>query len=174
MNREQKGVEIKNLAGFFSSAKSIIFAHNRGLKVSEVTELRRKLRGEKNEFKVVKNRLAKIALKEMGLAGLDDFFKGPVTVTSATADAISPVKILVNFAKDHEKLELAGGYMDGEVLGIDKIKALANLPSREVLYAKLLGCLQNPARQLVSVLAAVPRGLVTAVDAIKKQKETNS
>jgi len=64
--------------------------------------------------------------------------------------------------------------MDGEVLGIDKIKALANLPSREVLYAKLLGCLQNPARQLVSVLAAVPRGLVTAVDAIKKQKETNS
>ena len=173
MDRTEKGTEIKNLVARFTEAKSVIFAHNKGLKVSEVTELRRKLRGQGGQLKVVKNRLAKLALKEAGITGIDQFFKGPVTIASSPTDAVAPAKVLVDFAKDHETIVLTGGFLAGEVLDLNRLKALAALPSREVLYAKLMGCLLNPARQLVTVLAAVPKQLVTVVDAVGKTKTTN-
>lgn len=174
MNRDQKVKEVEFLKERFQAAKAIIFTENKGLKVSEVTELRKKLRVAKVSLKTVKNRLVKRALKEVSIQGLDNFFDGPTTIASSDIDPVSPAKILVNFIKEHETLVIKGGYSGGEVLSIDKIKELAALPSKEELYAKLLGCLLNPARGLVSVLAAVPRGLVTALDAIKKQKETQS
>lgn len=170
MNRDQKTKEVEELKQRFESAKALIFADNKGLKVSEVTELRKKFRSQKVQLKTAKNRLVKKALKEATISGLDQFFVGPTTIISSETDPVSPAKILTDFVKNHEKLVIKGGYLDGEILTLEKIKALASLPSKEVLYAKLLGCLQNPARQLVSVLAAVPRGLVTAVDAIGKQK----
>ncbi|OGQ48582.1 MAG: 50S ribosomal protein L10 [Deltaproteobacteria bacterium RIFCSPLOWO2_02_FULL_46_8] len=171
MNRDQKTKEVEGLKQRFESAKALIFADNKGLKVSEVTELRKKFRSQKVQLKTAKNRLVKKALKEAAISGIDQFFEGPTTIISSEIDPVSPAKILTDFVKDHEKLVIKGGYLGGEILTLEKIKALASLPSKEALYAKLLGCLQNPARQLVSVLAAVPRGLVTAVDAIKKQKE---
>lgn len=174
MNREQKGKEIAGIRKRFEGAKTLIFADNKGLKVSEVTELRKKLRGQEVQLKTAKNRLVKRALKEASITGLDPFFRGPTTIVSSEVDPVSPAKILTDFIKTHEKLVIKGGYLDGEVLTLDKIKALASLPSKEELYAKLLGCLLNPARQLVTVLSAVPRGLVTAIDAIGKKKESGS
>ncbi|MBI5300180.1 MAG: 50S ribosomal protein L10 [Deltaproteobacteria bacterium] len=170
MNRDQKTKEVEGLKQRFEAAKALIFADNKGLKVSEVTELRKKFRSQKVQLKTAKNRLVKKALKEAAISGIDQFFEGPTTIISSETDPVSPAKILTDFVKDHEKLVIKGGYLDGEILTLAKIKALAGLPSKEELYAKLLGCLQNPARQLVSVLAAVPRGLVTAVDAIGKRK----
>ena len=171
MNRDQKAKEIASIKDRFQKAKAVIFADNKGLKVSEITELRKKLHGAKANLKTVKNRLVKRALKDAAIEGLDNFFEGPTTVSSSETDPVSQAKVLVDFAKEHETLVVKGGYMDGVVLGAEKIKALAALPSREVLYAKLLGCLLNPARGLVSVLAAGPRQLVTVVDAVRKQKE---
>ncbi|OGQ03972.1 MAG: 50S ribosomal protein L10 [Deltaproteobacteria bacterium RIFCSPLOWO2_12_FULL_44_12] len=172
MNRDQKVKEVEVLKERFQKAKALIFAENKGLKVSEVTELRKKLRVGNSSLKTVKNRLVKRALKDIKVEGLDNFFDGPTTIASSEVDPVSPAKILVNFIKDHESLVIKGGYLGGEILSLDKIKSLAALPSKEVLYAKLLACLLNPARGLVSVLAAMPRQLVTVIDAIKKTKET--
>lgn len=170
MERAQKPKEVEAIKLRFQGAKALIFAENKGLKVSEVTELRKKLKQTQSSMKVVKNRLVKRALKDAGIVGLDSFFEGPTTVASSTIDPISPAKVLVDFIKEHERLSIKGGYLGGEILTIEKIKALASLPSREELYAKLLGCLLNPARQLVQVLAVMPRQVVTVVDAIRKQK----
>jgi len=173
MNRDQKAVEIKSLAEGFLKSKGIIFALNKGLTVAEVTELRRNLRKESNRLKVVKNRLAKRALKEVGIEGLDAFFKGPATITSAEVDPVSAAKVLIQFSKDHEKLEVQGGFVYNQILDLNKVKALASLPSREELYAKLLYCISGTATQLVNVLSALPRGMVNVVDAIRRMKEKN-
>lgn len=171
MNRDEKSKEIEQIKGRFQKAKALIFATNNGLKVSEVTELRKKLKSVQSQLQVVKNRLVKRALKDASIEGLDSFFEGPIAMTSSDVDPVSPAKVLVDFMKEHEALVIKGGYLSGEILTADKIKALAALPSREVLYAKLLGTLLNPARQLVGVLAAMPRQLVGVIDAIKQQKE---
>lgn len=173
MHRTQKPVEVSNLKERFQKAKALIFAENKGLKVSQITDLRKRLRKENAQIKTVKNRLVKRALKEASIEGLENFFHGPVTVTSSELDPVAPAKILINFIQslEEEKLVIKGGYMDGAVLTPDKIKSLASLPSKEELYAKLMACMLNPARGLVSVLAAVPRQLVTVVEAIRKQKE---
>lgn len=170
MERAQKPKEVEALKQRFAAAKALIFAENKGLKVSEVTELRKKLKTSQSNMKVVKNRLVKRALKEAGIEGLDTFFEGPIAIASSEIDAVSPAKVLIDFAKDHERLLIKGGYLGGEILTTEKIKALASLPSREELYAKLMGCLLNPARHLVGVLAAMPRQLVTVIDAVRKQK----
>lgn len=170
MNKQQKTEEVKALAATFAAAQTIVFTQNTGLKVDEMLELRRKLKGEESAFKVVKNRLAKLALKEAGLEGLDDFFTGPVAIATSTADPVSPAKITVEFSKDHEALQIQGGYMDGAVLDLNKVKSLAAMPSRDELYAKLLACLINPATSMAQVVQAVPRSLVTVLNAIKDTK----
>lgn len=170
MHRDQKPKEVKALQEKFAKAKSIIFAQNKGLKVSEITELRKSLRKEKATMKVVKNRLLRRALADAKIEGLDIYIEGATTITASEGDAVVPVKLLVKFAKENERLEIKGGYLAGETLDLNKVKTLAELPSREVLYAKLLGCLMNPATQLAHVLAAIPRQLVTVIEAIRKQK----
>ena len=171
MNREEKAKEIESIKKKFASAKAVLFAQNNGLKVSEVTDLRKTLAKEKSSLKVVKNRLLKRALSESKIEGLDAFIEGAVAIATSDADPVTTAKTLVQFVKDHEKLAIMGGYVDGKAFATESIKALADLPSREVLYSMFLRCLNSPATQLVSVLAAVPRQLVTVIDAIKKQKE---
>lgn len=173
MQRSQKPVEVAALKERFLKAKSLVIAENRGLKVSQVTDLRKRLQKENASFKVVKNRLVKRALQEASIEGLDKFFQGPVTLTSSEVDPTTPAKILAKFIKEleEEKFVIRGGFLDGKVLSVADIQSLANLPSKEELYAKLLGCMLNPARGLVSVLAAMPRQLVTVIAAIRKEKE---
>lgn len=172
MLRSQKPKEVSSIKERFETAKSVIFAENKGLKVSEVTELRKTLGKENASFKVVKNRLVKRALADAKIEGLDSYFKGPIAIASSETDAVTPAKVLVHFTKENERLEIKGGYMQGEVLSVGKIRALASLPSREELYAQLLRCLQGPARGLVTVLSAVPRSLVTVINALKDKKES--
>jgi large subunit ribosomal protein L10 len=171
MNRTEKSNEVSKLKQRFENAKAMFFADYRGLTVAEVTELRQKLYAQQSAMKVVKNRLAKLAFKDLKVEGMDSFLKGPTAIASSDADAVVPAKILVEFAKTHEKLQLRAGYMEGVVLDVKSIIALAKLPSREVLLSKMLGSLQAPATNLVNVLAAVPRGLVTALAAIRDSKE---
>ncbi len=171
MNRTEKSNEVSKLKQRFEKAKTMIFADYRGLTVAEVTELRQKLYAQQSTMKVVKNRLAKLAFKDLKVEGVDPFLKGPTAIASSDADPVVPAKVLVDFAKDHEKLQLRAGFMDGMVLDVKAIIALAKLPSREVLLSKMLGSLQAPATNFVNVLAAVPRGLVTALAAIRDGKE---
>lgn len=171
MNKTEKQQAVEKISGGVKKAKAFIFADYRGLTVSQMTDLRRKLHNAKSSISVIKNRLAKRALTSLQIKGLEEFLKGPTAVASSEADPVSPAKVLVDFAKDNEKLKLKAGFMDGKVLTIAMLKELASLPSREVLLAKLLGSLNAPASNLVGVLSAVPRQLATVLNAIKEKKQ---
>lgn len=174
MNKEQKALEVQSLNERFEKAKAMIFADYRGLNVSEVNELRSKLRENGASMKVVKNRLVKRVLKDRGLDNLSEFFVNPTALASTEADPVAPAKILVEFSKAHEALNIKAGFMDGQMLDLAKIQYLATLPSKEELLAKALSSMNAPASNLVGVLAAVPRQLVTVINAIKEKKESTN
>lgn len=171
MNREQKKLEIVNLAERLDRAKALIFAGYRGLKVAEMTELRSRLHKGHSTFKVVKNRLMKRILKERGLQHLEGYFTDPTALASSETDPVIPAKILVEFAKGSDKLQVKGGFLDGRVLSRQEVEALARTPSREVLLARALGSMQAPATNMVGVLVALPRKLLYALQAIMATKE---
>jgi len=171
VRREQKVKEVESLQERLEKAKTLIFTEYRGLKVSEMNELRSRLRKEDSSFKVVKNRLMKRVLKERGLDTLMGHFVGPTAVASSEVDPISPAKVLVAFAKDHKKLLFKGGYMEGTELAPEDVESLARMPSREELLSRALASLMAPATNMAGVLAAVPRKLVYAINAIKETKQ---
>lgn len=167
---EQKKVVVAELTEKVKSAQSLILADYRGLTVEQDTALRNALRAAGVEYKVVKNTLTALAMKENGLEGLDSFLNGPTAMAISSTDAVAPAKVLSEFAKKFEKLELKVGVVEGKVIDLNGIKALAELPSREVLIAKVLGGFNAPISGLVNVLNGNMRGLVVALNAIAEQK----
>jgi len=134
---EQKQVVIDEIKAKFENAKSVVLFDPRGLKVSEVTELRRALRESGSDYKVYKNTLAKRALIESGLE-LDSYLEGP-TAISFSSDELAPVKIVSEFAKKHENLELKAGVVEGKVATLEELNSYAAIPSREGLLTMLAG-----------------------------------
>lgn len=171
MNKEEKAREVEGLTERVKKAQVMIFADYRGLKVSEVTELRHKLREGDTSFKVVKNRLFKRVLKSEGLEALEKYFTGPTALATSEVDPVTPAKALVDFAKTHEHLELKGGFLEGKDLTPADIDALSKMPSRDELLARALRSINAPATNMAGVLAAVPRKLVYAINAIKDTKQ---
>lgn len=171
MNRTQKTETVKTLTERLQKAKAFVLADYKGLTVEQFTSLRRKLYGAKSNINVIKNRLFKRALKELSIEGLDAHLKGTTALAYSDTDAVMPAKTLVAFSKDNDKLKLKAGFMDSKVLTLAMLMDLATLPSREVLLAKALGSMNAPASNLVGVLAALPRQLVTVIDAIKAKKQ---
>lgn len=171
LDRKQKEQQVEYIINRFEKAKSLIFADYRGLNVSEITELRSKLSESNSEMKVVKNRLTKRAVKALSIDGLDDYLVGPTAMASSDEDPVMPAKVLVDFAKNHEVLEIKAGYMDGKVLDVGIIRRLASLPSKEVLLSRALSSMQAPATNFVMVLSAISRNLVNVINAIKDKKE---
>ena len=171
MNRTQKQEAVQQLTERFHKAQTAVFADYRGLTVAQMTQLRVRMRGVHGALHVVKNRLAKRALEAAKISGLDKFFTGPTAVASSEGDAAALAKTLVDFAKENETLKLKGGYVEGKVIELHAVKALATLPSRDVLLAQVFGLFKTPATQLVNVLAAVPRQLVTVLKAIEGVKK---
>lgn len=172
MNRTEKAAEIESLKSRFQSSLFTILADYKGLSVASITDLRRRLRKGDATLKVVKNRLAKIAAKDTPVEALSAHFVGTTAVAMSMADPTVTAKALTGFAKENEKLVIKAALFEGKPLTIKEITALASLPSREELIAKMLGSMQAPARNLVSVLAQIPRQLVTVLSAIKDQKTT--
>ena len=134
---EQKQVVIDEIKAKFENAKSVVLFDPRGLRVSEVTELRRALRESGSDYKVYKNTLAKRALIESGLE-LDSYLEGP-TAISFSSDELAPVKIISEFAKKHDKLELKAGVVEGKVATLEELNSYAAIPSREGLLTMLAG-----------------------------------
>lgn len=171
MKLEEKKQIVNDLHARLERSAVVIVADYKGLDVTAVTDLRRQLRESQVEFQVVKNTLLTRAAADTDAALMQDEFKGPSAIALSYDDPVAPAKILTNFAKDHEKLEIRAGVMSGKVLDLAAIKALSNMPSREQLLAQLLSAMNAVPTSLVRVLAAVPLKLVYALQAIKEQKE---
>lgn len=152
---ELKKQVVAEIADKFRASKSTIIVDYRGLNVAEATELRKQLREAGIEFKVYKNTLTRRALAEVGLEGLDEVLTGPNAIAFSNDDVVAPAKILNDFAKTHEALEIKAGVIEGNVATVEEVKALANLPSREGLLSMLLSVLQAPIRNFALVTKAV-------------------
>lgn len=150
-------------------AKGLIVTSFKGLKTVEFNELRQKIRPLKSEYRVVKNSLTRIALKNAGFAGLADALKGSTAVVIEREDPISTIKAVFDFAKTHDNVKVQMGSLEGQVLSAQQMKAIASLPPKPVLLAQLLGTLQAPLVNLVSVLQAPIRDLVGVLDQIAKK-----
>lgn len=142
--KEEKQAKVQDIKEKLTKAQSVILADYRGLTVEEDTELRRKFREAGVEYKVLKNTLTAKAAKEAGVNGLDGFLAGPTSFAFGYDDPTAPARILNDFARDHKKLELKGGLVQGEIFNLDKVKELALIPPKEVLIAKLLGSFKAP------------------------------
>jgi large subunit ribosomal protein L10 len=168
MNRAEKQASIESVNATLNKANIALVVHNMGLTVAEISELRRKMRDVGAEFKVSKNRLAKIAAKDTKFEGISDLFKGPAAIATS-ADPVSVAKGLVDFAKTNDKLVIIGGAFGAQKLDIKAIETLAKLPSLNELRAKIVGMLQTPATRIACVLQA-PGGQVARVIAAKSKK----
>ena len=171
MNKQTKEALVAEFAEKLKLAKAAFLADYRGLNVEQANDLRRKLQAVGVEYRVVKNTLLRLAAKDTAVACLDEHLVGPTAIALVTEDPVAPAKALIEFAKQNNVFELKAGMLDGKLLAIDEIKALAELPSREELLAKMLGSMSAPATNFVGVLAAVPRSFVQVLAAIKDQKD---
>ena len=143
-NFENKKVVVEEIRGKFNAAKSAILVNYRGLTVEDATELRAKFREAGVEYKVYKNNLTKLAIKDTSFEGLTADLKGPSAIAFGYEDPVNPAKIVKDFAKDHEMLELKAGVVEGEYYDNAKIIEIADIPSREVLLSRLVGSFQAP------------------------------
>lgn len=166
-----KDNKVKMINEIISKAKVAIVSDYKGLSVEEITDLRRRLQAEKGDFAVIKNTLAKIAIKGTEFEKLEEFLTGPSAIALGFEDQVSPAKILTKFIKEKKKTEIKGGVLDGASLTSAEVKELSNIPSREELYAKMLGSINSPAQGIANTVNGVARALVVAMDAVRQQKE---
>jgi len=152
---EAKQQEVKVIAEKLRGSVTTVVADYRGLNVSQVTELRKQLREAGIEFQVLKNTMVRRATAEAELTELDQVLSGPTAIAFSPEDAVAPAKILNDFAKKNDALEIKGGVVEGRVVDVAQIKALAELPSREGLLSMLLSVLQAPMRNFALAVKAV-------------------
>ena len=160
MEREQKRSEVATLKGTFSTAKSAVVLGFKGLTVVKDTTFRKSIRESKAQYRVSKNTLLKLAVKESPFEGLSEFFKGATAVATTEHDVVALAKAVNNFLKDNPAASLKGAILDGRAVDAAEFKIIAELPSREILIGKLLYLMQYPIS-----------GLAVALEAIRKLKE---
>lgn len=169
--REAKVAATREIRDKLGASILAILADYRGLNVAEMTKLRRQLREAGVEFKVVKNTLTARAAQELGLDGLEPHLQGPTAIAFSATDPVAPAKILNEVVRNSKTFQIKAGVLQGRIIGINEIKALSELPSREQLLARVVGGFQAPLSGLVNVLAGNMRNLVYALEAIRKKKE---
>ncbi|CAB1061822.1 LSU ribosomal protein L10p (P0) [Olavius sp. associated proteobacterium Delta 1] len=171
MKLEAKQQITEDLHDRFARSATIVLTDYKGLDVTSINELRRKLRESNIEYQVVKNTLLVRAAEGTEIVLIKDHFKGPSAVAISYDDPVAPAKVLTQFAKDNDKLEIKVGVLNGKVLDAQAIKALATLPSREVLLAQFLSALNAVPTLFVRAMAEIPRSMLNVLTAIKDQKE---
>jgi large subunit ribosomal protein L10 len=169
MDRNEKADVVAELRAVFQNAGSVVVTRNAGLTVAQSTALRTKMRDAGASYKVAKNRLAKIALEGTPYAGISDLLTGPTALATST-DPVAAAKVIAEFAKTNDKLEIVGGGMGDTVLDVAGVQALATLPSLDELRAKILGLVQAPATKLAQI-AAAPAGQLARVFGAYATKE---
>ena len=162
-NRQIKEAKVAEIREKLEKAQAIVLADYQGLTVEEDTALRKSLREAGVEYKVYKNNLVTLAAKELGIEGLDEYLEGPVSIAFGYEDATAPARVLHTFAKDHKKIELKAGMVEGTLYNKEEVEKLATIPSKEVLIAKLLGSFKAPLSNVAYLL-----------NAIKEKKESES
>ena len=152
---ETKSVQVQEIAAKFQAAASVVVVDYRGLTVAQVTELRKQLREAGVEFKVYKNTLTRRAAETAGVEAINEYLTGPNAVAFSNEDVVAPAKIINEFAKKNEALEIKAGIIEGTIASVEDVKALAELPSREGLLSMLLSVLQAPVRNFALATKAV-------------------
>ncbi|PSK99185.1 large subunit ribosomal protein L10 [Haloactinopolyspora alba] len=170
MARPDKAAAVAELADEFRSSNAIVLTEYRGLSVKQLTELRRAL-GETVSYAVVKNTLTKIAAKDAGVEGIDDYLVGPSAIAFVKGDPVEAAKGLRTFAKANPSLAIKGGLLEGSHLSADEMNRLADVESREVLLAKLAGAMKASTQNAASLFNAPLEKTARAVDALRQKVE---
>jgi large subunit ribosomal protein L10 len=161
---QEKVETVEDLKTRLNGVKTVMLAEYRGLSVQQLSDLRKQLKAVSAEYKIVKNRLARLAIASSDVAGLSSALTGPTGMVLAKGDPVSVAKMLQTFARTNQALVLKVGVVDGQMLEPAGLKALADLPSREALRAQIVGALQGPLAQLVGLLQAPQRELVYVLE----------
>ena len=167
LTKEQKKNYISEMTTQFENSKAVMVTHYQGLTMSELDDLRAKMREHEIVFKITKNRITKLALEKTRCKDLSNLFKGP-TAVALSSDAIISAKILTNFSKENNNLKILGGIMGNDVLDVAGVKNVATLPSLEEARAKIVGILSSPGQKIASILLA-PASKI-AILALEKSK----
>ncbi len=169
MNRDQKAAVIEEVAGQIQEADAVFAVDYRGISVPQAAELRTKLRDADASFRIVKNTLTERAAEQAGAEGLKELLEGPTAMTFVRGDAAAAAKALRDFRRATQLLEFKGGWMNGAKLSPDEIDSIAQLPSREVLYGRLVGMVASPLTGLASAMGGLIGGLARQLQAIADQ-----
>lgn len=168
--KSEKELVVSEVRARLERMQGAILTDYRGLTVSQITKLRKKLRDAGVEYRVLKNTLVGRAADELGIEGLDTYLAGPTGIAFGYTDPVAPAKILSDFAKDNKQLEIKGGLLGKKVIDLNGVKALAMLPSREILLAQVLGGIRAPLAGLVNVFQAPLRNVAYGLEAVRKAK----
>lgn len=174
ISKKKKQELVKSYTDKFSHSQAAILTDYRGLPVTELNQLRNKMREVGSGYHVVKNRLVKLALREAGLSVPEELLQGPTAIGFCYEDVVGPAKVLTEYAKESKVLTIKGGILGERVIGVQDISSLADLPPGDVLLAQLLSGIQSPIAGLVNVLGGALRGLVTVLKARADQLEAGS
>lgn len=169
MPTHAKVVAVENLKARFNGVKTVVLTEYRGLTVQQLSDLRKQLRAVSAEYKIVKNRLARLAVASSELKGLSGHLKGPTGLIISKQDPVAVAKALHAFAKTNQALAIKAGFVEGQVLPPAELKALADLPSKDALRSQLVGAIQGAMAQLVGLLTAPQRELVYVLEQRGKQ-----
>jgi large subunit ribosomal protein L10 len=170
-SKQQKELTLGQLTEQLEAAKSVVFADFRGLTVKEATEFRNKARKEDVKVLVAKKTLMRLAFSKAGYEGVDPSkLEGALVMITGMSDEVAPAKLAAEYSKGHEALKIVGGVLERTLVDAAAVKALATLPSKQELLAKLVGSINAPVSGLVNVLAGNLRGLVNVLNAVKDAK----
>jgi large subunit ribosomal protein L10 len=173
LNRDQKAAVIEEVAGQIQEADAVFAVDYRGISVPQAAELRTRLRDANTRFRVVKNTLTERAADDAGAEALKPYLQGPTALVFVQGDAAAAAKTLADFRRTSGLLEFKGGWMNGDVLSAEQIDAIAKLPSREVLYGRLVGMVASPLTGLASAMGGLIGGLARQLQQIADQRTEN-
>lgn len=170
MPTPQKVKKVAELQESLRDAQSVVLAEFRGLTVAQSSRLRRELLAQGVQFQVVKNTLLRKAAEGIGIEGLAPYLTGPTAMAISTTDLVAPARVLYAFQRANKELQVKGGVLTGRVISGEQVKDLAELPSREVLLARVAGGMMTPLYGIASVISAPLRNLAYGLDALAKQR----